>query len=377
LRNTRLKATGIAAVAALTTVAALSACSSSSSSSTTDSSTPATSESASASDSGTVAVDVANGTPIQLKKGPLHVGIFMNDNKNQWEQNVSGSAKKLAESFGWTADINDPGFDPQKQLSAIQTAITNKTYDAIVTVPVDGGLTCDAFTKKLPAANVLVTIVDVPMCGDFMAAGDKLRVPGTLTWVGGSGITAEYFEAWFKAGSEQFPGKQNVAIAVGPEVLTVTKTVRGAYANFQKTNSDFVITGWMNSDFTTPGTYQATLAYLKAHPDVTVVMSTYSPDMTRGVIQALKALGKKPGDIKVGDSGGAQYSADEIKSGYIQWTTPLYPIEAGTFGMQSIKDAQDGKTVPAYIPDIPASQGSLSNLPIYTSANIDQMKPEI
>jgi ABC-type sugar transport system substrate-binding protein len=323
-----------------------------------------------------VAVDVGNGTPIQLKKGALKIGIFMNDTQNEWELNLANTAKATAESYGWTADIITPGFDVQKQLNQVQTAATNKTYDAVVAVPVDGGLTCNAFTKNLPKANTLVVIGAVQMCGNPLAENEALWTPGTLTWVGGTGTSAQFIKSWYDNAAKTNPGPQNAVMVVGPDVLTVTQAERKIYADWSAAHPDFKITQWLNTNFTTPDTYQKSLAFLKAHPEITVIMSTYSPDMTRGVVEALKAAGKQPGETPIVDSGGSKYSFDEINSGYIQWTSPLFPKTTGKLMVEAVKAAQDGKSVPKLTVEIPPELGNLDNIPVFTKSNMSTFTPE-
>ena len=369
MRTTRRRICGFALVAALVPVGTLSACSSSGSSSS--SSTAASSSNS----SGTVAVNVGTGTPVHLKKGPLHIGIFMNDTTNQWEQDVANSAKATAESYGWTADILTPQFDVQTQLNQIQTAATDHTYDAIVAVPVDGQLECTAFTKTLPAANILVSIAATPLCNTAAATGVGLWSPGTLNWVGGTGVTAAYIRSWLNAAARLNPGPQNAVFVAGPQTISVTQLSQVVVKQWQPSHPDFKITNFLYTDFTTPSGYAATLAYMRAHPSTTVVLSTYSPDLTRGVVQALKALGLA-GKIKVADSGGSNYSYQQISAGTVQFTSPLFPIETGKYMVQSIKAAQAGQTPERYISDIPPALGSPQNIPIITKANMNIFKPE-
>jgi ribose transport system substrate-binding protein len=324
---------------------------------------------------GTVAVNVGTATPIHLKKGPLHIGIFMNDTTNQWEQDVANSAKAQAEKYGWTADIITPAFDVQTQLNQVQTAAATHKYDAIAAVPVDGQLECNAFTKTLPQANVLVSVGAVQLCGKALAAGTALWQPGTLDWVGGTGVTAPYVRSWLNAAARLNPGPQKAVFVVGPSVLTVTNVEQAVVKQWQPQHPQFQITNFLNTDFTTPSGYQQTLTYLRAHPDTTVILSSYSPDLTRGVEQALKQLGLA-GKIKVADSGASNYAYQELEAGDLQFTSPLFPVETGEYMVRAIKEAQDGQAPPRYVSDIPPNLGTPDNIPIITKSNMNIFKPE-
>lgn len=368
MRTRRRMIHGGALVVALAT-GALTACSSSGSGSSPGAAA------GSANSAGTVAVNVGTSTPIHLKKGPLHIGIFMNDTTNQWEQDVANSAKATAEKYGWTADIITPAFDVQTQLNQIQTAATDHKYDAIAAVPVDGQLECKAFSQTLPQANVLVSIGAVQLCGKAMAAGNSLWQPGTLNWVGGTGVTAPYVRSWLDAAAKLNPGPQKAVFVVGPQVLTVTRVEQTVVQQWQAVHPDFQIANFLYTDFTTPSGYQQTLTYMRAHPDTTVVLSSYSPDLTRGVVQALKALGLA-GKVKVADSGASNYAYQQLTDGNLQFTSPLFPIETGAYMVEAIREAQEGKTVPRYVSDIPPSLGTPDNIPIITKANTNIFKPE-
>jgi hypothetical protein len=112
--------------------------------------------------------------------------------------------------------------------------------------------------------------------------------------------------------------------------------------------------------------------YVQAHKDTTVLLSVYSPDLSRGVVQALESL-NLVGKMKMTDMGGAQYSADQIKAGAIQLTMPYYPITIGKNLIQSIKDAQDGKDPVRVVDEIP---GGLSNTPVITAETVAGFKAQ-
>ncbi|OZF25707.1 hypothetical protein CH296_26710 [Rhodococcus sp. 14-2496-1d] len=323
----------------------------------------------------TVPVDVGLDEPLQLPTGPLNVGVFMNDTTNAWQEAMVQAATASAEEYGWTVEIVSGGYDVQKQMNQVQTAAAQGKYDAILAVPIDGALECNAFSKILPEAGVLVTVGAQQLCGKSMASGDELWQSGTLNFVGGTGTTADYVRAWLAEAVERNPGPQRVAYVVGPQLLTAQQVIEEVAMNeFQPENPDFDIQDFIYTDYTTPDSYQATLDYLSAHPDTTVILSTYSPDMTRGVIQAVEAAGMT-GRVKVVDSGGAQYSLDEITAGNVEFTSPLFPAVMAEKMMASIKDAQDGTTSPRFVSDIPEELGT-GDVYIVDSTNVDSFTPQ-
>jgi len=353
----------------------VTACSSGSSSST-ETSAPAATDSGSASSSaaGPVSVDVGNGKPITLKQGPLKVAFVMLDNQNSWEQHVLAAAEAKAKELGWSIDTFSSGFDVQKELNVLRTIATSGKYDVVAAVPIDGSQECNAITKDLPAANILVSVGDVPVCGLNKKPSTEQWTPGILTWVGGTGITIDYYEAWIKQVAAMNPGKQEVAFVTGIPQITVVQTEHLAIDAVQPTIPDFKLTV-VETDFTTQGTYKALMTYLPAHPNTSVIMSTGSVDMDKGAINALKALGLE-GKVTIVESGGTQYAFDQVKAGNIQSTFPYTPNFLGSTLVQALADAQAGKTVEKYITDIPEGLGTFDNLTLLTKDNLNLFTPE-
>jgi ribose transport system substrate-binding protein len=355
-----------AAVAGLALV--LAACGSSSSSST-ETSAPASSAASSA-ESTTVAVDVGNGT-VQLPKGALKVGIFMNAQSNQWQQAVANNAKKVAESYGWTATITEYNFDEQKMEDAMRTAITNKTYDAWVVVPIDGVASCKLVTEEAPKANILVTVAGTTMCGRDNKSVPDMWAPGTYSYHA-LAPSPDYQRKWFAALAKRYPGPQKVAYVVGPEANGATIVAHTIGDEFSNSQADFKVVDYINTDYSAPTTFAAVQAYLQAHKDTTLILSIYSPDVSQGTVQALKSLGLA-GKLKMSDMGGAQFTIDQIKAGVIDLTMPYYPVTQGENTVKAIKDAQDGVTPKRIYDEIP---GGIDNALIITKDNVDSFTPQ-
>jgi ribose transport system substrate-binding protein len=313
----------------------------------------------------TIAVDVGTGKPVQLPKANLKIGIFMNSLSNQWQQNLADSAKAKAESFGWNATVTEFNFDQQAMQNALQSAITTHRYDAIAVSPIDGQQSCRILSETAPKSNVLVTVGGVTICGRDLKTGNDMWAPGTLDYCTVA-PSYDYAKLWLQKSAELFAGPQKVAVVVGPEQNGNTILMHDLAKTFARSNPQFEIRDFINTDFTTPTTVTTVQNYLQAHKDTTALLSVYSPDISRGVIQALQASGMS-GKVKVADMGGSQYSADEIKSGAISLTMPYYPKSIGANMIQSIKDAQEGKAPQRVVDEIP---GGIKNPTVVTAANV-------
>jgi ribose transport system substrate-binding protein len=367
----------LTAVAAASLALALAACggssSSSSSSAAASSEAPAASAASSAAPgSGTVKVDVGTSTPVELPAGKLKVGVFMNAQSNKWQQVIVAAEKKQAESYGWDLTVLDFNYDQQKMMDAMQTAVTNKTYDAWVVNPIDGNASCKMLTETAPQANILVTITGTTVCNRDLNKTADLWAPGTYSYHA-LAPSPDYERAWFAAVAKLNPGKQKVAIVVGPAANGASILTQNVAKEFEAANPDFHVTDYINSDYTAPTTFSATQAYLQAHTDTTLILSIYSPDISQGVVKALTSL-NLVGKVKMSDMGGSQYTVDQIKAGAIQLTMPYYPGTMGTNAILAMKDAQEGKTPPLRIYDeIPGGIGSAL---VVTKDNIATFTPQ-
>jgi len=326
----------------------------------------------SGSDAGTVKVDVGTDKPIELTTGKLKVALFMATVSNEWAQNLVDSAEQAAEENGVDLTVLDAGFDVAKQASQLQNAATSGQYDAALVFAVDGVQSCDLLTKTLPDAGVVVSVLTGQICGRTDKQGEEVWAPGTLNIVGG-GSFLEYQEAWIETAVEMNPGPQKVAVVLGPELQPSTAAEVKALEDLESENPDFDVEGIIFTDYTTPTTYNETQAYLQAHPDTTLLLSVYSPDLTRGIVQALGASNL---DIPIGDIGGSEYSVDQINAGRVQYTLPYTPISEAQNAIEALLAVQDGETPERVVSEFPEGGGTPSEPLIVTSDNVDTYDPE-
>jgi len=226
-------------------------------------------------------------------------------------------------------------------------------------------------TETMPQANIVVTVGGTTICGRDLKTGDEMWAPGTLSY-NTVAPSYEYAQLFLESAIKEFPGPQKVALVVGPEQNGNTITMHALADELAASNPEFEITDFINTDYTTPTTFTAVQGYLQANPETTVLLSVYSPDLSRGVVQALQAQ-DLVGKIKVADMGGAQYSVDQIKAGTLQLTMPYYPQTTGENVIKTIKDAQDGKPPVRVVDEIP---GGLAEAPVITSANAESFQAQ-
>jgi ABC-type sugar transport system substrate-binding protein len=319
-----------------------------------------------------VKVDVGDGTPITLPAGPLKIGLLYSGAGTSWNETLSEAAVAEGKKYGYNVTVINPAWDVNQQLDQALTAATTKQYNVIGVEPIVAQQLCNVMTKTLPAAGVLTIALGTPCNTNMNPAGDGLWVPGLMTTIAGD-TTITYARAFLQTAAEKNPGAQQVAIVTGPQLDPLSEALKEVVTEMAATNPDFKVK-FIYTDWTTPTALTDTQDFLSANPDTTLILSAYSPDVTRGVIGALTALGKV-GKIKVADEGATTYTVAQIKAGAIQFSMPYFPENYGTLFIQAIHDAQMGKTVPRFISVIPSKYGTVTDPVVITAGNVDSYTP--
>lgn len=296
---------------------------------------------------GTVAVDVGNDMTVNLKTGPpgLKVAVFIPGVANEFGIEQERAAKETATELGMDMTLFDAGYDPNKQLNQMQTAMTSGNFDAAVVMALDGVMSCKLLTNDFAKANILTSISGSPLCDDGAnKAGktvDEVWAPGTLNFVG-SNTTRDYVDGWLAATAKANPGKQKVVAVLGPAVNTQTRVTEAAMAKLAADNTGYSI-DTIYTDWTTTDAYNKTQTYLQGHPDTTLILSASSPDLTQGVIQAEKDAGLSE-KIHVADVGFGKFQIQQLEAGSVQLSTMLFPYNQMKANLNSIAAAQQGGT---------------------------------
>lgn len=300
----------------------------------------------------TVAVDVGNDVTVSLSTKPnLKVAVFIPGVANAYGEAQALAANETAKELGMELTLFDGGYDPNKQLNQMQTALTSGTFDAAVVMALDGAMQCKILTEDFPKANILTSVAGSPLCnGDNPAATsvDDVWKPGTLNFVG-SNNTREYIDGWFAAAAKANPGKQNILAVFGPATNSQTRVVEVALAKFMKENPDYKVES-VYTDYTTTDAYNKTQTYLQGHQDTTVVLSMYTPDISQGVIQGVKDSGLSD-QIKIVDQGFGKFQIEQVEAGNVQLSTMFFPYNGMKLNLESIAAAQRGEVGSRFVDD--------------------------
>ena len=309
----------------------------------------------------------AAGEPVATISDVAHlkVAFFTSGASNEYLKVGIEEAQSLAAKEGFSLDVFDGQWDAKVQFDQIQQALTNGKYNAFAVMPIDGNLVCDILTKDAPAAGVMVSALNVPLCGRATKSGDQVWEPGTVTFVGGQ--APEVYQAWVEDIIKTNPKGGNIALISGPPLSANTINFLAAAEAF-KTTPGFKIIAGQKTDYTTPQGFAAAQTMLQANPEINMVLSNYT-GMTRGIIQA--TAGK---DVKVYDFGGDQWALDNVKSGVLSGSVMMLPRTESREAVQAIVDLVNGLAVSHFI-NLAAS-ASLPGTPFVSLSNLGSFKAE-
>ncbi|ADP81273.1 sugar ABC transporter substrate-binding protein [Pseudofrankia inefficax] len=249
----------------------------------------------------------------------------------------------LEKKYGISITYLDSKFDPTTQLSQLRTAIQGKKYNAFLVENYSAASACTLLTKQAPAAGILVSQLDNPTCDQATKpAGDEFWTPGTLNSIGAES-TVTYYTGWAREAKQLLgAGDHEVAVINGPPLVAATKNMDSAMSA-----NGFSPVANLNSDYTTPTALKQTADLLQSHPNVKAIFSV-GPDVTVGIVSALKQAGKKPGDVQVFEVGGAKQNAQLIRDGWLTMSVPYTPKTIIDTAVASIVNALAGKQGPKF-----------------------------
>lgn len=326
---------------------------------------------------GTVAVDVGNHLTVDLKTGHgLKVGVFIPGVANEYGLAQKAGAEETAAALGMKMTLFDAGYDPTTQLNQLQTAVSSGDFDAAVVMSMDGAMACKLLTQDLAKANVLVSIIGGPLCANITkvggVSGDEGWSPGTLNYID-SNNTRDYAQGVFGAAAAANPGPQKILIVGGPATNGQTRIAEAAQQSLSKADPGYEFE-WINSDWTTTNAYNLTQTYLQGHPDTTVIMSMSSPDITMGIVQAVKDAGLT-GRINVVSQGLGKFQLEQIEAGNIQLATLFFPFNQMKLSLESIAAAQTGAPGPRFVDD--SLLGSSKQPFVVTKKTLSQLPADV
>jgi ribose transport system substrate-binding protein len=362
----------VVGVAVLAATAAVSACSSSGGTGKNSTAPVRTGAISAGALSTGSATNTAGNSPVSVDVGtskitvtpPLNVGIYTSAATASFGVAEDNAMKSFAAKHNIKLTIFDAAFNSGLQFKQIQSAIKTKQFNVIGVLPVDGQPICKQLSEQAPAAGLLVTVFDQPLCGRFTKEGNDLWQPGTLNYISGYDTKAT-LQQWIDAIVAANPGPRKVAFVGGVPTDGLSQNINNILKQEQKDHPQFKVVTTQSTDYSSEQGYTKTQALLQANPDVSVVICSQS-NITQGAARAIKQAGKT-GKVFVADYGGDSTVVDLMKKKEVQLTGPTYPASEGVAVMQTLLDVISGKQAQRFVP-VPFT--------VVTQKNLASYKPE-
>ncbi len=280
------------------------------------------------------------GSPPKLTKATgLKVGFSQNISNSPWRLAENKSMVDGAKTAGDTLVMTDAGGQDAKQVSDIQSLISQKV-DVLVIAPLTetGEVSAILAAKK---ACIPVFLVD-------RDADHSLAKPGQdyVTFVGSDFVKQAQLVA--SAMIKATNGKAKIIELEGTSGATPAILRKKGFDDAIKSQPGMQIVASQDANFDRDTARQKMQTLLQAHPDVTAVYCA-NDEECQGAITALKSAGKTPGkDVLVGSIDGETAGLQSIIAGEQLVSVTSNP-RLGALTFQAMSDYAGGKSVPTWV----------------------------
>jgi ABC-type sugar transport system substrate-binding protein len=238
------------------------------------------------------------------------------------------AGKKL----GYDVKIYDAGGygNLQNQVTQIEDVIQRKV-SGIVLVPASSDGTVPVVEKAVAAG--------IPVINDGIATRSD-KVTG---FVGEpSYVMTEMLAAY---AADRLGGKGEVVMLSGPSGLDLTKFRVNGFKEYLAKYPGMKVVAEKFGSTASAEALTTMQDFLQAHPDVKVVYAFNGP-IAIGAVQALRAAGKKPGEVLVLTTDMEVETQRLINDGWIQATVVSQPVTMAELAVQRAIEAAEGKKIP-------------------------------
>jgi ABC-type sugar transport system substrate-binding protein len=245
-------------------------------------------------------------------------------------------------SFGYIDEGKKQGYDVNiydaggygnlsRQVSQIEDVIQRKV-SAIVLVPASSDGTVPVVEKAIAAG--------IPVINDGIATNS----PKVTGFVGeDSYVMGELLGLYI---AEKLGGKGNIAMLAGPGGLDLTNYRVNGFKDYIALYPGLKVVAEKFTGTSSAETMNVMQDFLQAHPDINAVY-TFNGPIAVGAVQALRAAGKKPGDVIISTMDLEVETDRMIRDGWIQVTVVSQPVEMARLAVRRAIEAAEGKEIPA------------------------------
>jgi ABC-type sugar transport system substrate-binding protein len=232
---------------------------------------------------------------------------------------------------GYDVKIYDAGGygNLDRQVSQIQDVIQRKV-SGIVLVPASSDGTVPAVEQAIAAG--------IPVVNDGIATHSD-KVTG---FVGEPSYVMTELLAAFVA--DKLSGKGEVVMLSGPSGLDLTKLRVNGFKDYLAKFPRVKVVAEKFTSTSSADALNTMQDFLQSHPSATAVY-TFNGPVAIGAVQALRAAGKKPGDVLVVTTDMEVETERMIKDGWIQATVVSQPVIMAKLAVQHAIAAAEKKPI--------------------------------
>jgi ribose transport system substrate-binding protein len=239
--------------------------------------------------------------------------------------------------------VFDSGFDPNKQFSQIQDAITLKKFDGFLIVPLNGPALVPVVKQALKA-GIKVVGENSPLGPDPNAPG--VQIPGVSAQIWTSTVHRGKWMTQQMVMACKDINPCNVAYLAGIAALPIEQTIKSTFEPAIKNYPNIHEVAYLDgTGFATQGGQKVAQDLITAHPEVNVIAA--QDQAALGVELALKAAGKSYGtgknQIRILGIGTACNTLQAIREGRMFNTQTDAAFEEGRYNVDAMALALQGK----------------------------------
>jgi ribose transport system substrate-binding protein len=304
---------------------------------------------------------------------PVRLAYLITATQSTWGTSSVEAAKKAAAAGGATVEVFSAEYDPQKQLSQCENAVTTGKFDGIMIYPVDNAAAIPCVTAAEEAGLKLVAN-DGQIGPEFEA--EEPQLPGISAQIGYLSpkiLGAGWAELAAKACADKNPCE--AGLMTGPPEYTLTGLEKDAFDEALKKYPNIKLVQSLVAGYSDPDAgMKATQNLLQRHPGVDVIVDD-DDHTTAGIAKAIDDAGKT-GEIALIGSGATTEAVERISKGTQFGSLWFGPRSSAKVAMETlIKAVKDEPIEDNSIPfseQSPLKDGSY----LVTKDNVAEITPE-
>lgn len=235
-----------------------------------------------------------------------NIWVIAAGSSTETAQNASDAMETAGEDLGWDVTVYDGKFDPNRQLTGIQQALSDQA-DGIVALYID----CPVIKNGLQQAedaNVPVVGIEAIDCGQLDETQDNL-FDFVVNYAGGQSFT-DWIQSWGGAQAAwvvgQTDGEAKVILTVETDLENTKLAGKGSEAEIAACDGCEIVdrVDFVGAEFGPPLQEKIEQSMI-AHPEANAFIAAYDAVLTSGGANALKASGRLDDLAIMGGEGSA------------------------------------------------------------------------